>query len=52
MKKKKNKSGVCSSYFYELYWVHKITHHYFINQKISPSEEEVNCSLGYGKSLS
>lgn len=37
--------------FYELCWVHKITHH-FINQKISHSEEEMNYFLGYGKSLS
>lgn len=48
----KNKTGFCASYFFELCWVHKITHRYFINQKISHSEEEVNHFLGVGKSLS
>lgn len=48
----KNKTGFCGSYFYELSWVHKITHRYFINQKISHSGEEVNRFLGDGKSLS
>lgn len=48
----RNKTDFCGSHFYELCWVHKTTHRYFINQKISHSEEEVNRFLGDGKSLS